>query len=209
VKVLVFGASGGTGRQVVAQAAAQGHKVTAFVRTPSLDTRSSEADSVQGDVRDPSAVTRAVAGQNAVICCLGSATPVRRDPALVAGITHIVGAMERLSVRRLVYLSFLGVRDGRSQLSLIGRLLVAPLLLRNVVADHAAKEEIIRKSQLDWIIVRPPRLTNGPRRGSYRHGLDILAESTIPTISRADLAEFLLRQVGDDAYLHRAPAVMY
>jgi NAD(P)H-binding len=73
--------------------------------------------------------------------------------------------MERCGVPRLVYLSFLGVHEGRRQLSRLGRWIVAPILMRNVVADHEAKERIIRASSLDWVIVRPPRLTNGQRRG--------------------------------------------
>jgi len=109
----------------------------------------------------------------------------------------------------LIYLSFLGVLSGRNQLSLLGRYLVAPLILRNVVADHEAKENIIRRSNLDWTVVRPPRLTNGPHTGSYRHGTDIKAASVIPMISRADVADCMLRQLGDRAYLRKAPAVMY
>jgi putative NADH-flavin reductase len=101
------------------------------------------------------------------------------------------------------------VQEGRSQLRLVGRTLVARLILCNIVADHALKEEIIQRSRLDWVLVRPPRLTNGPRRGSYRHGSDIRATSIVPTISRADLADFMLRQLTDDTYVRRAPAVMY
>ena len=112
-------------------------------------------------------------------------------------------------MRRLVYLSFLGVREGRSQLSMVGRYLVAPVLLRNVVADHEAKERFTKQSTLDWVIVRPPRLTNGARQGSYRSGVDVRAISVIPRISRADLAEFMLRQVSDKTYVRKTPAVMY
>ena len=111
-------------------------------------------------------------------------------------------------MRRLVYLSFLGVREGRRQPSTVGRYLVAPVLLRNVVADHEAKERIIRQSSLDWVIVRPPRLTNGARRGSYRSGVDIRATSIVPKISRAD-PEFMLRQLTEDTYVRKTPAAMY
>jgi putative NADH-flavin reductase len=124
-------------------------------------------------------------------------------------VDNIVRAMERAGPRRLIYLSFLGVRGGREQLSLVGRYVVAPLILRNVVADHEAKENIIARSGLDWTIVRPPRLTNGPHTGVYRHGGDIKAESVIPMISRADVADFMLLQLDDRAYLRKAPAVMY
>jgi putative NADH-flavin reductase len=84
---------------------------------------------------------------------------------------------------------------GRSQLSFLGRAIVAPLLLRNVVADHEAKEAIVRESGLDWTIVRPPRLTNGPRTGAYRAGEHIEARATVPAISRADVAHFMFQAV--------------
>jgi putative NADH-flavin reductase len=210
MRVVIFGASGATGRELVGQALVQGHLVTAFVRNPSrLGPQSSDVRVVRGDVSDRSAVARAIEGQNGVLCALGAATPLRRDPALVEGVRHIVEAMERLGVRRLVYLSFLGVREGRRQLSAIGRFVVAPVILRNVVADHEEKERIIRRSGLEWVIVRPPRLTHGPRRGDYRSGVDIRATSSVPRISRADLADFMLAQLSDDTYLRKTPAVMY
>jgi putative NADH-flavin reductase len=210
MRIVVFGASGATGRQLVGQAQSDGHQVTAFVRDAlRLDARSGQLTLVVGDVADAMVVASAVEGQDGVLCALGAATPLRRDRTLVKGVRHIVGAMEQCGVRRLVYLSFLGVRDGRRQLSPVGRYLVAPVLLRNVVADHEAKEQIIRQSSLDWVIVRPPRLTNGARRANYRSGLDIRATSVIPRISRADLAEFMLRQLRENTWVRKAPAVMY
>jgi uncharacterized protein YbjT (DUF2867 family) len=140
MRVVVFGASGATGRQLVAQAVTQGQHVTAFVRRePPLEMRSQDVTIVRGDVRDLDAVECAVEGKDAALCALGAATPLRRDPTLLEGVRHIVDVMEQSSVRRLVPLSFLGVREGRRQLSMVGRFLVAPLLLRNVVADHEAK----------------------------------------------------------------------
>jgi putative NADH-flavin reductase len=106
-------------------------------------------------------------------------------------------------------LSFLGVPAGRRQLSRLGRYLVVPLLLRKVAADHELKEGIIRQSTLDWVLVRPPRLTNGRQTGAYRSGEYIEATMTVPRISRADLAGFMLHQIHDGSYVCRAPAVMY
>jgi putative NADH-flavin reductase len=191
-------------------ALSQGRQVTAFVRNPArLSIRGPGLRIVQGDVTDVATVDSAIEGQRAVLCALGAATPLSRDNSLIRGVRHIVDAMTRYGTQRLVYLSFLGVREGRPQLSFIGRTVVAPLLLRNVVADHEAKERIIQHSGLDWVIVRPPRLTSGPRKGNYRHGIDIRAASVIPRISRADVADFMLRQISDDTYLNRTPAVMY
>jgi uncharacterized protein YbjT (DUF2867 family) len=210
MRVLVLGASGATGRHLVEQALAQGHQVTALARNPAkLHRRSPELTVVQGDVTDPLAVERAVRSQDAVLCALGSSTPLKHDPALVAGIGNLVGAMERLQVRRLVYLSFLGVHHGRRQLSPLGRYVVAPLLMRKVAADHERKEAIIQQSTLEWVIVRPPRLTNRRRTGTYRSGEDIQATLVVPRVSRADLAEFMLRQLNGDTYVGRTPAVMY
>jgi putative NADH-flavin reductase len=210
MRVVVFGASGATGCHLVGQALAHGHSVTAFVRNaPPIEMRSEGLTVVRGDVTDVKAVACAVEGQDGVLCALGAATPLRRDRTLVDGVRHIVCAMEQSGVRRLVYLSFLGVREGRRQLSMVGRYLVAPLLMRNVVADHDAKERIIRQSTLEWVIVRPPRLTNGARRGSYRSGVDVRATSVIPQISRADLAESMLRQLNEDTYVRKTPAVLY
>ena len=208
--IVIFGAAGATGREIVAQALEQGHRITAFIRNPSWSGRDQLNLKVMcGDVRDAGAVAAAIEGQDAVVCALGAATPLRRDPGLVDGIGNIVTAMERHGVRRLVYLSFLGVHDGRPQLSRLGRRVVAPVLMRNVVADHEDKERIIRSSSLDWVIVRPPRLTNGPRRGTYRCGAGIRAAAMVPRISRSDVADFLLRQIHDDTYVRQTPAVMY
>ena len=210
MRVLVLGATGATGRHLVEQALAQDHHVTALARSPSkLETHSPSLTVVQGDVTDRDAVERVVSSQDAVLCALGSSTPLKRDPSLVQGIRNLVGAMEWLNVRRLVYLSFLGVRDGRGQLSLLGRYVVAPLLMRKVAADHEVKEAIIQRSALDWVIVRPPRLTNSRRTGAYRSGGDIEATLVIPRVSRADLAEFMLRQLNTDTHLRGTPAVMY
>jgi putative NADH-flavin reductase len=210
MRVTVFGASGATGRYLIDQALAHGHHVTAFVRDASrFDARSERLTVVEGDVAEAAIVAAGVEGRHGVLCALGAASPLRRDLTLVEGVRHIVSAMEQHAVRRLVYLSFLGVPEGRHQLSVVGRYVVAPLLLRNVLADHAAKESIIRRSTLEWVIVRPPRLTNGARTGSYRSGLDIPARSVVPRISRADLADFMLRQLGEDTYVRKTPAIMY
>jgi putative NADH-flavin reductase len=210
MRVTVFGASGATGRHLIDQALTHGHDVTAFVRDASrFDARSQRLTVVEGDVAEAAIVATAVEDRHGVLCALGAASPLRRDPTLVEGVRHIVSAMEQGGVRRLVYLSFLGVPQGRHQLSLVGRYVVAPLLLRHVVADHAAKERIIRGSNLEWVVVRPPRLTNGARTGSYRSGLDVRATTVVPRISRADVADFMLRQLREDTYMRKTPAIMY
>lgn len=124
--IVIFGASGATGHELVAQGLSQGRSVTAFVRNPArLSAESRDLHVVQADVTNVATVERAIEGQDAVLCALGAATPLRRDNSLVEGVRHITDAMSRFGARRLVYLSFLGVRDGRTQLSFIARTVVA------------------------------------------------------------------------------------
>jgi putative NADH-flavin reductase len=160
-----------------------------------------------GDVMDSARVEQAVRGQDAVMSALGSSRSLKRHPALVEGVRNIIKAMEDDGVRRLVYLSILGVNDSRHQLGWLDRYVIVPLVLRNVVTDHAIKDGIITRSNLDWVIVRPPRLTNGPKTGRYRAGDGIKAGWMTASISRADVADFMLRQVVEEKYVHRAPAV--
>jgi putative NADH-flavin reductase len=208
VRVVVFGASGATGRHLVSQALEAGHEVTAFVRDAArLGTRHEKLSIVQGDVADPGAVARGVAGQDAALSALGVGRPLRHDQAVIDGVGHVLKAMERESVRRLVYLSTTGVRDSRSEAGFAVRLMAASLI-RNEIADHEIKEGLVRTSALDWTIVRAPMLTHGPRTGVYRAGEDVAARSLLPKLSRADIAEFMIQQLHDARFLRKAPRVM-
>ena len=210
MKVAIFGAAGKTGRELVSQSLAKDFVVTAFVRNPAkFDIRHTNLRIVQGDAADYASVERAVENQNAVLCALGSPN-LSGDSSLIEGVRQIVRAMERKKVKRLIYLSVLGAGGVRcEQLGFINTYIVIPLILKNIVAEHELKENIIEQSDLDWTIVRPPRLTSGIRAGIYRHGENIRADSLIPTFSRADLADFMLRQITDKTYSRKTPAVMY
>ncbi|SHE80502.1 Putative NADH-flavin reductase [Seinonella peptonophila] len=209
MNIVIFGASGATGHELVKQALAQGHNVTAFVRNPSkLQLQHDQLNFIQGNVTDYASIERAIQGQDAVFCALGASSPLRRDPALIKGVGNITVAMKRHRVNRFIYLSFLGVKEGRKGLGFFVKYIVVQLL-RNVVADHEDKERIVKNSNLDWTIVRPPRLTNGPHTGGYRSGETIDQRSFILTISRADLADFMLKQLSDTSNVGKAPRVMY
>ena len=164
---------------------------------------------IVGDVADRQAVERAIAGQDAVLSCLGGGVPLKHDPAVIAGVGHIVDAMRRTGPNRLIYLSFLGVRDSRRQLGPLLGGIVAPLVLRHEVADHETKERLIAQSGLDWTIVRPPKLTNGAATGHFRHGNGIRAASLLPTLARADVAAFMLGQIGDATYSRKAVSLLH
>jgi putative NADH-flavin reductase len=210
MRLAIFGASGATGRLLVAQALERGYRVTAFVRTlGKLEKRNGEPDLVLGDVTNVVAVARAISGSDAVLSALGVARKLSHDPAVVQGIANIVGVMEQSGPFRLIYLSFLGVTESRDQAGFVLGRIAARFIVRNEAADHEQKEAVIRRSRLDWTIVRPPGLTNGPHTGVYRDGVDIRARSLVPTIARADVAEFMLNQVSDRTYLRKAVAVMH
>lgn len=208
MKLVIFGASGATGKQLVSQALGQGHEVTAFVRNPAkLSLSHPRLRIVQGDVGNHRQVEAAVQNQHAVLSALGVSKPLQHDPAVVRGIGYIVGAMAQAGVPRLVYQSTFLVAQHRAELGFLVHK-VLPVILRREIADHERKEELVRASPLEYVIVRPSTLTNGPTTGTYRHGERILPSSLVSPISRANVAAFMLRQLSDDTYLHKAPRVM-
>lgn len=208
MRLLVFGASGRTGQEVIRQATARGFQVTAFVRQP--EKMRDAADSVSivtGNVADAEAVSAAVDGHDAVVSALGVGTPLKHDADVIAGVQHIVRAMDTHGVRRLIYVSFIGVRESRDAVGFILRYL-APIPLRHEISDHEVKERLVRKSELDWTVVRPPKLTAGPRTGQYRVGEHIRTMSPVPLLSRADLADFIVRELEQPRFIGGAPRLL-
>ena len=209
MKVLVFGASGKTGREVVRQALARGFAVTAFVReTARLPLAHANLRLVKGQLADSKAVAKVVAGHTAVISTLGVGTPLAHDPVVIEGIKAIARAAEHASVERLLYMSFIGVSDSRDAAGFLLKRL-ASTLLRHEVADHEIKESVVTDCLVDWTIVRPPKLTNGRLTAAYRVGEDIRARSPLPLMSRADVADFMLRQLSDAAFIRKAVRILH
>jgi putative NADH-flavin reductase len=209
MRLLVFGASGKTGREVVRQALARGFDVTGFVRdTARLPLAHANLRLVKGDITDPKAVARVVSGHTGVISTLGVGTPLRHDPRVIEGVRTIARACEHASIERLVYLSTIGVRQSRDD---AGRVLswLATTLVRHETADHEIKEAVIAESFVDWTIVRAPMLTNGRLTAAYRVGDAIRARSPLPMMSRADVADFLLRQLTDAAFIRKAVRILH
>jgi putative NADH-flavin reductase len=212
MKLIVFGATGGTGRHLLEQALAEGHVVTAFVRNPSKqDVTAPDLSLVAGDVMDATAVEQAMAGHDAVLVALGA--PARNKGSIRSeGTRNIIRAMEKSGVRRLICQTSLGYGDSRQVLERTAfhfKYIVAPLFLRGVFADHERQEELIKQSKLDWIIVRPGNLTDGARTGQYRHGFAATDKNITVSVSRADVADFMLKQLRDDTYLRKTPGLSY
>ena len=209
MKLIVFGASGRTGHEIVQQALAQQHTVTAFVRDPdSFEIKHDHLKVIRGDITAYQDVEKAISGHDAVLSALGPRTLIKRIPALVSGIQNIVRAMENTGVRRMVYESALGVGDSEADQNLVFRYFILPVLLGRDYADHAANEQTIRTSTLDWVIVRPARLVDGPRTGKYKVSLRLSATFPFGRVIRADVAEFMLRQLTDSTYLKKTPGIL-
>ena len=250
MKLLIFGATGGTGRQLVEQALAEGHEATAFVRNPAkVTTQHEKLKIIKGNVMDCHSVGAALAGQDAVFSALGvrfnwwplilavmvSQVLVRtiamphwlrllvdiglpvmallytaHTPPLLSEATKcILAAMEREGTKLFVCESSLGVGDSKGQLGPFFSYVIIPLLLHRAFADKEVQENIIQSTHVQWVIVRPGVLTNGPKTGKYRAGFPVTDRSIQGSISRADVADFMLRQLTDTQYRGKTPGLSY
>lgn len=209
MKLIIFGASGKTGLELVKQGLAQGDEITAFVRDPGkFDISDDRLNVVEGDITKYSEVEAAVGGHDVVISALGPHTLLTRVPALTTGIENIVRAMEKTGVRRIVYLSALGVGESNDDQNAFFRWVIRPVLLGRDYADHEANEKTIRTSKLGWVIVRPVRLEDSPHTGEVT--VDLRLDGGLPfgRIGRADVGDFMLRQLGETEFLNKAPGIM-
>jgi len=178
MKIIIFGASGATGKYLVQQALDVGHEVTAFVRDPDkLVLRRTRLTVLQGDVQFYHEVEEAIRGKEAVVSALGANSMWKYDAVVVKGMLHILTAMEGLRVGRLIYLSTLLVKESRHQAGWLTRRL-APRLIRSEIAGHEERESMIRQSQVQWTILRAPRLTNKVRMEVARCMLKQLRDDT-------------------------------
>lgn len=209
MRIVIFGASGRTGKPLVEQALAAGHDVTAFVRDSSkLDIDHGRLTVIEGDVKDPDRVREAIAGADAVLSTLGHTKTSANDVQTV-GTENIVATVKETGVRRLVSLTGAGVSDPKDEPKLFDKAItkLLKLLQKDVLEDGENHAWAIEKSGLDWVIVRGPRLTEGEKKGEYRVGH--VGKNSGTKISRADVADFMLRQTQDDTYLGQKPMISY
>jgi putative NADH-flavin reductase len=209
MQLTIFGATGRTGQPLVRQALDAGHTVMAFARTPSkLDLTHDCLRIVQGDVMDAEPVHRAVDGADAVLSALGH-TSDSPDDMQAVGTRHIIDAMQAHDVRRLVSLAGAAVRHPRDTPSWGDRLMIGLMRLfaSAMLEDARRHAELIRATDLDWTIVRPPRLTNGPHTGTYQTGY--LQMGPMASIARADVADFMLRCATSDDFIGEEPMLCY
>jgi putative NADH-flavin reductase len=207
MNIVVFGASGGTGKKIVEQALSQGHIVIAFIRTPSkLELQHQNLTIVQGDVLDENSVKAAMAGQNAVISALAPTQPAVSG-MMESAAKNIVAAMHSNGIKRLISTTGAGVRDPQDRPKLIDHVMksLLTILAGSVLRDSAANVDVIRSSDLDWTIVRFPRLINGPHTEKYRVGY--VGKDSGWQISRADAADFVVKELTANRWIKKAPLV--
>jgi putative NADH-flavin reductase len=210
MKLSIIGASGGTGQCLVAQALAEGHEISVLQHHSNDFGKAAKNQSVRvvtGSVLDFFAVEEVIRGSHAVLCALGTKDNSPDTHILSQGTRNIVAAMQRLGVRRLVCESSLGVGDSITQTSWFFSRVFLPLFLKHIFADKLKQEAVIRASDLQWIIVRPAALTNGKMRGHYRTASETDKTFRGQSISRADVAAFMLQQVQAETGLQQVVTV--
>jgi putative NADH-flavin reductase len=209
MKVLIFGATGRTGKPLLEQALAAGHEVTAYVRNPGkLNMNHPKLNVVQGQLNETQKIAEVMKGQDAVLVALG---PVKGGSKTIMeeSAEVITSVMTKTGVRRLITVTGAGVAQPGDEPKLFNKFMSFMLhtFAKDVLKDSARHAEIVRSSNLDWTIVRVPMLTDGERKGSYRVGKVGVDDG--PRISRADVADFMLKQLEDKKYVGQAPVISY
>ena len=202
MKIVIFGSTGATGLQLVDQALAAGHTITAFARKASaLSGRPAALRIVEGDVLDPRQVEAAVAGQDAVLSALGAAGKIR---ICAPGIANILAAMKGANVSRLIVLSSFGAAESRGNglYSKAVRWSLGPRM-----EDKDEMERLIRASDVEWTMIRAPALTNGKASGKYRLGANIPVHLW-SNISRANVAHAMLKELAAPKFVRKAPTIV-
>lgn len=204
MRIVLFGASGKTGLLLLEEALASGHEVLAYVRNKaSIQRVHPQLTVVEGQLNELDKLRSVITGSDACLSTLGGSSLTKSSPAIRSGIDAIVRIMAELNVKRFLYLSSYGAGDSRKSMPQPLRFLIADLMLRVPLADHTANENRILQSPLDYTIIRPGGLTNGPKTEPLKHGSKNTKLSGNPNISRANVAAFMVQQLKDSNYLRK------
>jgi putative NADH-flavin reductase len=204
MKVAIFGASGGTGRLLTAKSLERGYEVTALVRSPARFPYRDRVRMVEGDALDPAKVHETVAGSDAVLSALGQRT-LGKEQLLERAVPLIVTAMQQTGVQRIIVLGAAGIEPDAfkcqpAPLRWLIQGVFYRLVLKWPIASQKAQWKALSASGLDWTVVMPPKLVNSRGRGRY-----CVYANTLPPyglrIARADVAEFMLQQIGNPEWV--------
>lgn len=209
MKLLIIGASRGIGAVLLRQALAHGHEVTVLARQPKkIKVQHPRLQLLSGDIRDPLAVAMAVKGQEAVCVTIG--IPITFQPVRVfsEGIEQVITTMQDLEVRRLICVTGIGAGSSKGHGGWLYDAIFKPLFLKTIYEDKDLQEDLIKQSDREWLIVRPAGLTNGPQTGNYRIITDYRGV-TARRISRADVADFIIKELDVPRYTGQTPLLTY
>jgi uncharacterized protein YbjT (DUF2867 family) len=214
MKVLVLGATGGSGREIVSRLLGAGHDVTAFVRDPARMETAPRLTIVAGDATDADDVARAVPGHDAVVISLGQRPEPfewlpgkgRSVPAHVCetGTRNILDAIPAGASPRLVVVSAFGVGDTQDAAPWYIRLYLS-LFMKELMADKERQEALLKGTDLDYLLVQPVALTDGPATGEWL--ADPGGRIRKQQVSRADMADFIVKELGEHRYRFQTVAL--
>lgn len=210
MRVLICGATGNIGRLTTDKALQAGHEVTAFARSPQKLENKEHLYKAQGDVMDADSVNAVMVNQDVVLAVFGAPpnwsniTSVR--DLCTVGTRNIMDAMKQYGVKRLVCMTGIGAGNSKGHGRFVFDNLILPVMLGRIYVDKNRQEKEVMESDLDWIIVRPTELTDDAESNDYRV-LTNLKDEKAKTIARADVADFLVKQIESDCYLHQTPLI--
>ena len=209
MKIAVIGASHGIGNQLLKLALAEKHEVTVLLRKPNnLDISNANLHIIKGDILEPSSIANATAGQDATCVCIG--IPPSRKPVTVfsQGIKNVLSAIGNNTEQKLIVVTGIGAGDSKGHGGFLYDRVINPFLLKEIYKDKNREEAIIKESHANWMIVRPGFLTNGPGTEKYRV-IENLTGITAGKISRADVADFMLKQLKEPTHFGKTPLLTY
>jgi putative NADH-flavin reductase len=208
MRLFIIGATGKTGQELIKQALEQGHSITALVRNPKrLKIVHPNLSVIKGNVLDLNSFDQSINGHDAVLSALGHKRYIIKTTILSEGTKNIISAMQKQNVKRFICITSLGINDSRFKLGLYYTLFTIPFILFFYFLDKSKQEKIISKSGLDWTIVRPGLLTNGKKSLKYIHGPNAGSYIISKVISRASVADFMIKQLKDSTYIHKTPGI--
>jgi putative NADH-flavin reductase len=209
MRLLIIGASNGIGKCLTEQALEKGHYVTAFARNPvPLAPYHDNLQTFIGDISDADAVARAVKGHDVVCVAIGVPPTLKPVTVFSQGTVNVIRAMQKHGVKTIIGVTGIGAGDSKNKGGFLYDRIFNPLLLKTIYEDKDRQEDIIRQSGLDWLIVRPGFLTNGPLTGNYKVLTD-LGNIKVGKISRADVAHFILKEIAEKKYFGQSPLLTY
>lgn len=207
MNIAIFGATGATGQILTTSCLSAGHSVTALARTPEKLPQRDKVHVIQGSAFDPATVRRTIEGAEAVFSALGARSPLRNENVLPRAVPLIVAAMQQTGVRRIIVLGSAGalstaLDNQPAYRRWIVENIINKTLLKWPVAEQVSQYATLSHSNLDWTMVMPPMLTNGPARGTYRIDGEALPRNG-SRISRADVADFMFQQLDNPQWVRK------